>query len=108
MEKLRDDSWETYRDRFIQIVEKHLGSVMLARKDWISSASWRLIQDKRQARLLAELEFYKRLSKECRAALRRDRQRWADEIVEEVESTLQRGQLKDANLRRLRSGHPGS
>jgi len=69
---------------------------MVARKDWISSVSWQLIQDKRQARLHAEFEkIYKRLQKECRAALRRDRQRWADEMAEEAETALQRGQLKD-------------
>jgi len=100
-------SWETYRDRLIQVTEKHLGLAMLARKDWISSASRQLIQDKRQ-RLLAELEVYKRLQKECRAALRRDRQCWADEMAEEAEIALQRGELKDAfaNFRWLRSVAP--
>ena len=103
-----DDSWESYREGLKAVVEKHLESVMVARKDWICSVPWQLIQSKRQASLLTDREVHGRLQRECRAALRRDSQRWADETAEEAKTAIQRGQLEDAfaNFCWLRSMAP--
>ena len=81
-----------------------LGSKANSKQDWISDSTRDLIDKKHEARLKQDKPLHKKLTKECRAQVRHDRQLWADTLALEGESLLQSNQLQDAftNLRKLR------
>jgi len=75
-----------------------------SKQDWISDSTRDLIDKKREARLKQDKPLHRKLTKECRAQVRHDRQMWADTLVLEGESMFQSNQLQDTftNLRKLR------
>ena len=82
-----------------------IGTTRCSCKEWISDTTWDLIERKTKARFADMVDAYRSLNKECRASVRKDRQRWADEKAEAGERAWATGQLKDAfsNFRQLRS-----
>ena len=100
--------WQIFKENFNKVATSNPGIAKPAKKPWISQSSLDLIEEKRSARLLGRTSELKRLTKLCRANIRQDKQKWADDIANEAEADLTTGRMKDAfsNLRRLRSAGP--
>jgi len=98
------DNWENLRDSVQKVIKDVLGLKTNSKQDWISDSTRDLIDKKREARLKQDKPLHKKLTKECRAQVRHDRQLWADTLALEGESLLQSNQFQDAftNLRKLR------
>jgi hypothetical protein len=96
--------WSIFKDAINETASTCIGTVKRSCKEWISDKTWSLIEKKREARLAGRLDDYKSTCKECKGQLKKDRQRWADEIAETGKRALANGQIKDAfaNLRHLR------
>ena len=88
------DNWETLRDSVQEVAKDVLGLKTNSKQDWISDSTRDLIdKKKREARLKQDKPLHKKLTKECRAQVRHDRQLWADTLALEGESFLQSNQL---------------
>jgi len=100
--------WDTFRNAVTGADSTCLGHAVQPKKEWITDSSWQLIEEKKVARLQGRVEDYKRLTKQCKTQLRKDRQHWADDMAELGELALETGQMKDAfaNFRKLRSAGP--
>ena len=88
--------WDTFRNAVTGAASTCLGHDVQPKKEWITDSSWQLIEEKRVARLQGRAEDYKRLTKQCKTQLRKDRQHWADDMAELGELALETGQKKDA------------
>ena len=98
--------WSRFKEAVNEAAAASIGTVSRCKnKEWISNKTWDLIERKREARLAGKSVEYKKLGKECKAQLRVDRQRWADEKADEGEKALSSGQAKDAfaHFRQLRA-----
>jgi len=91
--------WDTFHNAVTTAASTCLGQSVQAKKEWISDSSWHLIDENQAARLQGRVEDCKRLTKQWKSQLRKDRQCWADDMGE-----LETGQVKDAfaNFRKLR------
>ena len=71
-----------------------LGTAQHTKKDWLTSETLDLVDQKRAARLAGDGVEYKRLTVCCK--VQQDKQQWADTIAELAELYLESGQIKDA------------
>ena len=96
-------NWDKFKETLNDAATKHLGLCKQTRKPWVSDTTLSLVEKKRQARLLDKRDEYKTLNTQCKANLKQDRQRWADNLAAEGEAALMAGETRDAfaNFRRL-------
>jgi len=71
--------WITFCNSIDSGASTCLGRTVQPKKELITDSTWSLIEEKKSARLQGRTQDYKRLTKQCRSQLRKDRQYWADD-----------------------------
>ena len=103
-----EDAWCELRDNLRQAADEVIPPVSVPRKEWISTKTLRIIEERRRARLSGKVELYSKLNGERRRALRNDFQCWIDGIAIEGEVLMARNDYHGAfrNFRKLRTHGP--
>lgn len=104
---LSDDDktrWDNYKDEMNSIASTILGSSRKPKKDWLTQQTLDLVEQKRAARLSSNTDQYKVLTLQCKSQIKADKQKWADDMVNEAEIDLQSGRMRNAfaSLKRLK------
>jgi len=100
-------SRDFFKEAHRAAAEEVLGFWQYSRYDWISAASRQLIENKRRTRLNKDHAEHKRLTKECRKSVRKDKQKLADRKAVLEEQLLQQGAMNAfAHFWELRAACP--
>ena len=99
-----DRLWTCYKSALDTAAWEVLGPHRQAKQTWISNATLSIIEQRRKAVLVGEVEEYKRLAGPRRRALRHAKHQWAERIALEGEQCLCSSEIKDAftKFRQLR------
>ena len=103
------DSWDKLKEEVNSSAAKIVGVRSTVRHEWISNDTVQLVEKRRSASLAGNQAEYRQLSKECRKAVRHDKQKIkAEDKAQKGEADLQRGPIQDAfaHFRQLRSACP--
>lgn len=103
-----EEQWNSLKTSVLTSAESSLGHTVRACKDWISSTTLCIIEQRRKARLDGRHEEYHQLDKLCRQAFRLDKAEWANRAAKDAEEYLQTGNMSDAfrNFRQLTQFRP--
>ena len=106
--KLSEDPvvlWESFKTVVLDSASGCVGPTKRAKKCFISAETLDTIEARRQARLDGKRDLYRALDRDRKTALRRDREKWVQQVAGEVESCLWSSNLRPAfaALRTLRS-----
>ena len=100
-----DVDWRKLKETIIQTAREARGSreTRVTRKPWIQDRTWKMITDRRSAKSQGDNQRYRTLHREVKHACRRDKNRFINEICEEIEQHANDYQPKDlfAKVRQL-------
>ena len=87
-----------------------VGFKRFTRQPWISSGTLEIIDERHAAWLANDLDKCRALNPVRNAALRSDRQAWADSIADTAELAIQQGRTHDAfeSIKRMESNDPST
>jgi len=83
-------AWQSQRK-----LEKASLSVAQCKKEWISSETFKLVEQKRSLRIKGNVTSYRATDKLRKRQMHKDRQKWADDLAEQAEAELFEGRVKD-------------
>ena len=100
-----DRKWEGIRDVYNKTAEKVLGVRKGQHKPWISSESWKKIDERKQLKSKANAVKSQRLkekikveysakAREVKQCLRSDKRKWTDDLAREAETAYCKGNMK--------------
>ncbi|KAL6481095.1 hypothetical protein MHYP_G00091750 [Metynnis hypsauchen] len=89
-----EEDWQSISDGLIRAAECTLGPHKTKRKDWISTTTEELVEQRRKVKIKRDLvgmrqssEEYRALDKKVKKSVCKDKQQWFDECAEELEGT---------------------
>lgn len=100
-----EEKWKKIRESYCETAKDVLGYRARKTKGWISSESWKAIEERKQLkqksvgtrserlRLKAQKE-YRKKDIEVKRSLRKDKREWANNIAREAEDAAKHGQMK--------------
>ncbi|CAH1239246.1 OIT3 [Branchiostoma lanceolatum] len=86
--------WTQFKDNISDTARSVLGKKTRNHKPWISEDTLRIVEARRQARLIGDITTYRALNSRRQALLRRDKQLWLLQTAEEVEAASAAGRSK--------------
>jgi hypothetical protein len=101
-----ESRWNSLKDAFKNTSEEVLGYEQATRKEWLSLETWKIVEERRQAKLKVcenqdqakaqELEtVFNNLNKEVKRSARRDKQRFMENLAEEAQEAANKGHLSE-------------
>jgi hypothetical protein len=101
-----ESRWNSLKNAFKDASEEVLGYEQATRKEWLSLETWKIVEERRQAKLRVcenqdqakaqELDtVFNNLNKEVKRSARRDKQRFMENLAEEAQEAANRGHLSD-------------
>ena len=107
-EELEDNAekkWQEFENAYKETAKETLGYKQKGQKPWISKKSWELVEERRKQKNAVEQtksdrikqnlkDDYKRMDKEVKKSMRRDKRRWAENLATEAEEAAGNGRMK--------------
>ena len=114
-----DDHWGKVREVYQSVCEEKLGCKKRIRKEWITPATWKKVEERREwktkmlnsrtrAKKTAATEEYKRVNKETKDALKKDKREYVESLADKAEEAASQGNWKEVyDTTRILSGKFG-
>ena len=108
-EELEDNTgkkWQEFENAYKETAKETLGYKQKGQKSWISKKSWELVEERKNLKNVIEQtksdrikqnlkDDYKRMDKEVKKCMRRDKQRWAENLATEAEEATGNWRIKE-------------
>jgi len=98
-----EEDWQSLRDGIVKAAETTLGPVKNKRKEWISTRTEELVEERRKAKTRRDnvgtrqnREAYRKLNNEVKKSVGKDKDEWYDQCAEDLE-----GAAKGGNMRKV-------
>ena len=100
-----EEQWTVIKDAFITTSDETLGKARSERREWISDGTWRMIDERREAKASIERartraaktvarQKYAELERGVKQACRRDKRAWTNSLAEEGETAAANGDIR--------------
>ena len=100
-----ETKWENVKSCYNETAKEVLGGRKRNSKPWISTQSWKLIEERRELKVKKEAaqsqrlkekwqSEYTRKDREVKRSTRQDKRNWADNIAKEAQDAAEMGQMK--------------
>ena len=91
-----EESWNSFQEVLLTSTADTVGKVTRRRHNWISARSLQIVEDCRAARLRNSTDDYRRLTKERRRSIRRDKRTWCEAIADKADRNFRLNDTRSA------------